>query len=115
MAKTVYNVEEIELQDGTNVTLRPLNIKNMRIFMKELEKIKDIENEDEYMDFLIDLAVLCLKKQRPDFADREVAEDALDLETVFKVIEVMGGTKLNDPKMIEAAAEAVAKAQDGTN
>jgi hypothetical protein len=48
-----------------------------------------------------------LKKQRPELGDAEtgkaLAEDLFDLETVYKVIEVMLGVKLNDPKLVEAA------------
>jgi len=41
MATSVYEVVEIELQDGTKVTMKPLKISLLRDFMKEFQKISD--------------------------------------------------------------------------
>lgn len=121
MANTVYNVEEVMLQDGTAVTLRPLNIKTLRVFMKHMEGLPEVKDEDDYLGLILKGAVICLKKQKPEIAEQDedgsypVAEELLDLDTIFKVLEVCGGTKLNDPKTIEAAMELMEQAQGGTN
>ena len=39
MATSVYEIVEIELQDGTKVEMKPLKIKVLRDFMKEFQKI----------------------------------------------------------------------------
>lgn len=112
MAKTVYTVEEVELQDGSVVQLRPLNIKNLRLFndkLKELQATPDGETltEDQALDKMLDLAAICLKNKLPDLvADREKLEEALDIDTIYKVIEKCGGIKLNDPNLIAAALAA---------
>lgn len=108
MANTVYTVEEIELQDGSSVVLRPANIKTLRVFMKKIDELATIENQDDYLEIVLDAAIILLKKQKPEFNDREIAEDCLDLDTIFKVIDACGGVKLNDPKMLEAAAAVAA-------
>ncbi len=41
MASSVYEVVEVELQDGTKVEMKPLKIKFLRDFMKEFQKISD--------------------------------------------------------------------------
>lgn len=78
--------------------------------------------EEEYAEEsaykLTELAVFCLGDQRPDL--RELDEDGdmkaldiLDQLTVFKIIEICGGIKLNDPKLMEMAIKAADQA--GTN
>lgn len=133
MPTTVYTVEEIELQDGSIVTLKPLSIKGLRKFMERMDEFPESTTNDEGMDVLLDCAAICLMKQREEFWDaekkrgnrkvtegkREVtkpkpfgghteeAEDALDMPTVYRILDVCGGVKLDDPKLLEAAQEAV--------
>lgn len=111
MATKVYTTEEVELQDGTEVTLRPLPIKPLRKFMVKLGKLGTSEDgkplsEDESLDQLFDLALVCLERNKATaHFDREQLEDILDLPTIYKVIEICGGVKLNDPKLLELASQ----------
>ena len=52
MATTVYDVEEIQLQNGAKVTLKPLTIKELRKFMEAIQKTAEVKNEDETLKFL---------------------------------------------------------------
>ena len=131
MATTVYTVEEIILQSGREITLRPNSITVQRKFMKAFrEVIKDNENpeaedfdifdQDKTFDQMVGLAAICLTKIAPDLADaenREELEDEVDEPTVYKIIEVCGGIKLNDPNLLEAAAAMTSAqtAEVGTN
>jgi len=107
MAKTVYDTEEIELQDGSVVTVRPLNIRLLREFM---EVVQDVGTADDYlanMDKLVDACGIALKKQLPDLvANREKLEEALDVPTIWKILEIAGGIKMGDPNLLAAAVEA---------
>lgn len=129
MATTVYTTEEILLSDDSVVVLKPLTIKNLRLFMKLIDGFGKAATEDEGLDVLLDASALCLKEQRPEFWDEkktkeveqedgskkkvpapghtEVFEDIIDMESVYKVLEVCGGVKLNDPNLLRAAAEAL--------
>lgn len=114
MATSVYVTEEIGLQDETSVTLKPLNIKSLRAFMKIMEKFggQDV-SEDEGLDILLDASAICLKAQRPEFwADNhhtEAYEDAVDMPTVYHILDVCGGVKLNDPNLLAMAQEALGR------
>jgi hypothetical protein len=99
----IYEVITIPLQDGSTVELKPASIKLLKAGQKELEKLSDVETNEDTLETLLDVCIVLLKKQRPELADRELAEDLFDLDTVYKVIEVMLGVKLNDPKLLEAA------------
>jgi len=117
MANTVYNVVEYSLQDDSTVTLKPATIKTMRkfnaSFMAGPEKLDDkattAEQEDAGMTWLTNLALILLEKQRPDLT-LEDAEDVLDMDTVYKIIEICAGVKLNDPKLTEMAAATLNQA-----
>lgn len=115
MATTVYITEEIELQDGSSVTLKPLNIKNLRKFMKTMEGFENVDSEDEGLEVMLDAAALCLKSERPEFWDdadnkhSEKFEDSVDMPSIYKILDVCGGLKLNDPNLLAAAQEALGK------
>lgn len=120
MANKVYTTEEIGLSDDTTVSLKPSNIKILRKGMAHMEKFGQAENQDDTLDALLDAAAVCLSPQRPEFYDTEndkhtdISEEVLELDTVYKVIEVCLGIKLNDPDLIKAAVEAATAEAAGT-
>ncbi|QNN98304.1 hypothetical protein SEA_LILMARTIN_54 [Streptomyces phage LilMartin] len=114
MATSVYTVEEIVLQDGNEVTLKPLNIKGLRKFMKKFKELENLKDDDQVVDFLIEVGQLCLASLHPEYSDTDKYEDAVDMPTVHKIIEICGGVKLNDPELMAAAA-AVMEQQAGTS
>jgi hypothetical protein len=107
LATTVYDVEEITLQDGSKVTLKPLTIKDLRKFMVAIQKTAEVTSEDETLDILIDACAVALAKQLPDLVkDRDAFEDALDVPTINRILEVCGGIKMDDPNLLAAAVLA---------
>ena len=128
MAKTVYDAVDITLQDGRQVTLVPVAIGRLKRFMKAWGEFANIENEEQAFDIYINCCGVALEKSvASDFevtADddnvitdeyRAYLEDVLDMDTIYKILEVCGGLKLNDPKLLEAAEEAARAAQAGKN
>lgn len=106
MATQVYEIIDIELMDGTQLTLRPLKISLLRDFMKEFEKIGDekiAEDNLKSMDLLLNCAAIAMRQYNPALADKEKLQDVIDLPTIYKVIEVAAGIKLNDPNALAAA------------
>lgn len=133
MANKVYNEVEITLQDGTDVILEPLPIGQLRRFMAAWEGMKDITAETESFDIFIVCSGISLENhfrkankfnatRGPEGEPlsneyREYLESTLDMETIFKIMEVCGDLKLNDPKLLAAMETApVAPAvEDGTS
>lgn len=118
MATTVYKVEELLLDDGRTITCKPANIRVLRKGNEMIAKLGETETNDDGIRELLDIVCLCLKREHPDFevvkeedgvttktTNYELLEELFDLETVFKVIEIFLGIKLNDPKLVEAAAQ----------
>lgn len=117
MATSVYTTEEITLQDGTDITLRPNVIKRQKRFMVALEGLSVPDSQIEAYDQIIDLAQICLEGPAPELAkDRDKMEEILDEPTLYKIIEVCGGIKLNDPNLLAAAVAGMANpVEDGQN
>ena len=60
MATTVYDVEEIQLQNGATVKLKPLTIKELRKFMKVIARTQEVTSEDETLSILIEACAVAL-------------------------------------------------------
>jgi hypothetical protein len=97
MATTVYETSEIELMDGTKITMRPLKISLLREFMKKFDTIVDVAGSNvDSMDVLVECAMIAMKQYGPEYAeDKEKFEDAADIKMVYKIIEVASGIKLD--------------------
>lgn len=107
MASTVYNVEEITLQSGDTVQLKPLSIKQLRKFMEVINKTSEAQTEDETLGILVEACGVALEKQLPDLvADKDALEDALDVPTINRILDVCGGIKQDDPNLLAAAVLA---------
>jgi phosphohistidine swiveling domain-containing protein len=107
LATTVYDVEEIQLQNGATVKLKPLTIKELRKFMAAIAKTAEVTTEDETLTILIDACAVALEKQLPDLVkDRDAFEDTLDVPTINRILEICGGIKMDDPNLLAAAVLA---------
>lgn len=107
MATTVYSVEEITLQNGVTVKLKPLTIKELRKFMVVIQKTADVTTEDETLTILIEACAVALEKQLPELVkDVDAFEDVLDVPTINRILEVCGGIKMDDPNLLAAAVLA---------
>lgn len=123
MAKHVYDTKEIVLQNGMEVELAPLPIGRLRRFMKAWSAFEHAKNEDDAFEIYINCCGISLEKDfqaqlKTKDAEkvltdeyREKLEDILDMDTVYEILDVCGGMKLNDPKFQEAAL-ALAETQD---
>ena len=69
MATTVYETTDIELLDGTKLTMRPLKISLLREFMKKFADIAEVaDDNDKSMDLLLDCVQIAMKQYAPDLA-----------------------------------------------
>jgi len=131
-ASEVFRTEDIALEDGREVTLKPLPIARLRRFMEAWKKIDGVKEGDDGFDVFINCCGISLEKnfigeygdeekkdgtgllasaqekKKGEFLSpkyREYLGNVLDLETIYKIIEVCGGIKLNDPKLLKEIQE----------
>ena len=67
MATQVYNTEEIALQDGREVELRPLVIARLRRFMEAWNKMGEAETDADGMDVYINCCGIALENNFREF------------------------------------------------
>jgi len=80
--------------------------------MSQLETLGTVETEEESLDKLLELSRVCLEGIKAEQANSEDLDDLLDLPTCYKIIEVCGGVKLNDPNLIAAARDMALNGQN---
>ena len=97
MATTVYESVELELMDGTKISMRPLKISLLRDFMKKFDTVVEVaSNNVESMDVLIECARIAMRQYDEKLAeDKERFEDITDIKMIYKIIEVASGIKLD--------------------
>ena len=103
MANSVIKEDTVTLQDGEELTVRPLNIKNLREFMAVVQKFQEVEDgEDlEGLDLMVDCVQIALRKTAPKAADdRDYLEENLDIHNIHKIMNIAGGVDMSaDPNL----------------
>lgn len=106
--------------------MRPLAIARLRRFMKAWEEFKDIKGDDEDVSLriFVTCAGIAIEQSFSEKFDKtsdkdglteeyyNYLEDCLDMDTIYKILEICGGLKLNDPEVLAAAAARVAAGQN---
>ena len=124
MATRAFRVEELTLQDDTDVVVKPLPIGPLRKFMQAWEAAANLEPDADGFNVLINCAGIGLAKnfkgkfdslyatlpeqKKGEFLSpeyKEYLEEVLDIDTIHVVMDVAGGIKLNDPKLMERIQE----------
>ena len=96
MASTVYDSQFVTLIDGTRIEIIPLKIKYLREFMDAFAQIKNAKNDNESIMVLVECSRICMKQYFPKISSSiDDVEDNLDLPTIYKVLEVAAGIKIN--------------------
>ncbi len=98
MATQVYDSAFIELIDGTEVYITPLKIKYLREFMDAFELVKAAADDDEAISLLSNCARVAMKQYHPSIKTTEDLEDSVDIKTVYKILDIAGGIKINGEK-----------------
>jgi hypothetical protein len=109
MATEVYNKANIYLIDGTELEIIPLKIKYLREFMVEFEGVKDASDDDLAIEVLVKCVGICMKQYCPEIF--ESVEDNVDLPTIYKIIDIAAGIKINkkseDPVVEQAKSSGM--------
>jgi hypothetical protein len=96
MATTIYKSEIIHLFDGTELEIMPLKIKYLREFMQAFENVKVTKNDDEAIAALVECVRVCMKQYYPSISGSvEDVEDSIDMPTVYKVLDISAGIRIN--------------------
>jgi hypothetical protein len=95
MATKIYDTKKISLVDDRVVTAAPLKIKYLREFLETFETIKEAKTDEESISVLAQCALIAMQQYCPSIKTIEDLEDNLDLPTIYEVIDVAAGIKIN--------------------
>jgi hypothetical protein len=96
MATEIYKREIIQLVDGTEIEIIPLKIKYLREFMDTFEAIHVTKNDQEAILVLSECVRVCMKQYYPSISKTiSELEDNIDLPTIYKILDVAAGIKIN--------------------
>ena len=106
MTTNICDTAELELEDRTNIFIKPLPIKQLKKFMEVIRELdsEEITTEEQAMDIFVKAAMVCVEKSYPEIGlNREKFEEVVNIPNMMKILEICGGLKLNDPNLLGAA------------
>lgn len=95
MPNTVYESKTVRLLDGTELYIIPLKIKYLREFMEEFKLVQSAENGDDSLDHLIECVRISMKQFCPTIKTKEQVEDSMDVDTLYTILDIAAGIKMN--------------------
>jgi hypothetical protein len=107
MATSVYNKKKFSLVDGTVISAAPLKIKYLREFLEEFDTIKKATTDDQSISVLVNCALISMQQYAPHIKTVDELEDNLDLPTIYEVIDIAAGIKINEKSEDTVKSQAV--------
>jgi hypothetical protein len=95
MASKVYETDTITLVDGVRLYITPLKIIFLRQFMEKFDLVKSAKTSEESMTILAECATIAMQQYYPSIDTVEKLEDSIDVATMYKILDVAGGIKMN--------------------
>lgn len=95
MATKIYDTDIIYLVDGTKIYLSPLKIKYLREFMDKFQDVKKSQDDDEAIVFMLECTFITMQQYCPRIKTIEDFEDNIDLQSIYKILEIGADIKLN--------------------
>lgn len=98
MSKYAYETDTVYLFDGTEVTLSPLKLKYLKKFMKIFGLIDFVKDQAQAINVLSECAIVCIQQDYPIIQTKDQLEDLVDLHTVYKILDICAGVKIDPTK-----------------
>jgi hypothetical protein len=95
MATKIYDTKKISLVDGRVIVAAPLKIKYLREFLEIFDNIKLSKTDDESISTLVKCALITMQQYCPSIKTIDDLEDNLDLPTIYEIIDIAAGIKIN--------------------
>jgi len=98
MATQIYEYKTITLLNGEFVELKPLKIKYLRNFMDFFSIIAYSKSDENSLTILTHCAFISIRSQYPMISTIEEFEELVDLPTVYLILDITAGIKINPEK-----------------
>jgi hypothetical protein len=107
MATSIYQKRKFYFVDGTEIVAGPLKIKYLRDFLEEFELIKKAQTDNESISILVNCALIAMKQYATHIKTIDDLEDNLDLPTIYEVLDIAAGIKINAKSEETVKSQAV--------
>lgn len=107
MATKIYETANIELIDGTELYITPLKLKYLREFMDAFEDVKDTKEETDTISTLVNCVRIAMKQYYPSIKTSEDVEDMIDMPTIYTILDIAAGIKINEKSEEPVKTQAV--------
>lgn len=94
MPTKIYDSVIIKTIDNEEIEISPLKIKYLRKFMEQFDLVKTAKDDDETIQCLVASATITMQQYYPSVKTVEEFEDKFDLKTVYKILDVAAGIKI---------------------
>ena len=115
MAKSVYKRGTIKLIDGTEIELGPLSLKYLKTFMDVFYLVDYATDDNQSISILSECATICMKQYYPLISTREQLEDNVDLPTIYRILDLCGGIKIDPNKKENIEEQAKTQSEENKN
>lgn len=105
MATRIYESANIRTIDGVEIYITPLKLKYLRMFMETFDKSKDVKNQDEFLDILIECCAVAMKQYYPIIQTPEDVADSFDVKTMYIILDIAASIKMDPSKQEEKPKE----------
>jgi hypothetical protein len=105
MATKIYDSKKIYLVDDTEIDATPLKLKYLREFMEIFDTLEYATSDEDSILILTYCALIAMKQYYPSIVTIGDLEDSLDLPTIYKVIDIAAGIKINEENKEDTVKE----------
>ena len=111
MATKIYESAIVETVYGERIYITPLKIKYLRQFMYRFDLAKNSETSDELLMHILDCSVIAMQQYAPHIKTVDEVEDSFDIKTIYKILDIAAGIKMDPDKQKEDVETEVKKDQ----
>lgn len=95
MASKIYDSAHIYTIDNKEIYITPLKILFLREFMEAFEFVKSAQDDSDAVSKIVECVRIAMKQYEPSINTCELVEDNFDLPTIYKILDVAAGIKMD--------------------
>lgn len=95
MASKIYDSAHVYTVDNKEIYITPLKILFLREFMEAFEFVKSAKDDSDAVSKIVECVRIAMKQYEPSINTCELVEDNFDLPTIYKILDVAAGIKMD--------------------
>lgn len=113
MATKIYSSANVMTVDGQEIYITPLKIKYLREFLDSFEHVKSAEDDEEAVSKIVECVRIAMKQYYPTMSTIEDIEDNFDLPTIYRILDISAGIRINQGGSEEPESPVADQAREG--